>query len=55
MSSIMVTELDNIFNSTYKEKEVEFKEDPLVLAVSLKDLMDCNPGVYYSLEDLRVL
>jgi hypothetical protein len=55
MSSILVNELDNIFNSTYQEKEVEFKEDPLVLSVSLKDLMDRNPGVYYSLEDLRVL
>jgi hypothetical protein len=55
MSSILVNELDNIFNSTYQEKEVEFKEDPLVLSVSLKDLADRNPGVYYSLEDLRVL
>lgn len=54
MSSILVNELDNIFNSTYKEKETEFKEDPLVLSVSLKDLMDRNPGVYCSLEDLRV-
>ena len=54
MSSILVNELDNIFNSTYQEKEAEFKEDPLVLAVSLKDIMDRNLGSYYSLDDARV-
>jgi hypothetical protein len=54
MSSILVSELDSIFSTTYNEKEISFKEDPLVLAVSLKDLMDSNPGSYYSLEDLRV-
>jgi hypothetical protein len=43
-----------VFNATFKEKEVEFKEDPLVLAVALKDIMSSNPGSYYSLEDPRV-
>lgn len=41
-------------SSTYKESETEFKEDPLVLSVSLKDLVEKNQG-HYSLEDLRVL
>ena len=54
MSSILVSELDSIFSTTYNEKEISFKEDPLVLAVSLKDLMDRSPGSYYSLEDTRV-
>jgi hypothetical protein len=40
--------------SLYNEKEVEFKEDPLVLAVSLKDIMSQNLGSYYSLDDPRV-
>jgi hypothetical protein len=46
--------VNDLFSATYREKDLEFKEDPLVLSVSLKDLMDRNPGVYYSLEDLRV-
>jgi hypothetical protein len=46
--------IDDFSISTYKESEVEFKEDPLVLAVSLKDLMYRSPGSYYSLEDTRV-
>ena len=54
MSSILVSELDSVFSTTYNEKEISFKEDPLVLAVSLKDLMDRSPGSYYSLEDTRV-
>ena len=48
-----VDDLD-IFSSTYKEKETEFKEDPLVLAVSLKELWS-RTGEYISMEDLRVL
>lgn len=52
--NVIVNDLDNIFSATYKEKEVEFKEDPLVLSVSVKDLMDQNPGQFFSLEDTRV-
>jgi len=44
----------NIITSPYNEKETEFKEDPLVLAVSLKDIMVRNLGSYYSLDDTRV-
>ena len=39
---------------TFQEKETEFKEDPLVLAVSLKELWS-RTGEYISMEDLRVL
>jgi hypothetical protein len=52
--NIIVDDLDNIFSATYKENSVEFKEDPLVLAVSVKDLMDRNLGQFFSLEDTRV-
>ena len=52
--NITVNDFDNIFSSDYKEKIVEFKEDPLVLAVSLKELLDNNPHIYYSLEEERV-
>ena len=52
--STIFDDLDSVFNATFKEKEVEFKEDPLVLAVALKDIMSSNPGSYYSLEDPRV-
>jgi hypothetical protein len=52
--NIIVDDLDNIFSATYKENSVEFKEDPLVLAVSVKDLMDQNRGHFFSLEDTRV-
>lgn len=47
-------ELIDPFNQTYQEKEIGFKEDPLVLSVSAKDLLAQNPGTYFSLEDLRV-
>jgi hypothetical protein len=47
-------ELTDPFNQTYKETEVSFKEDPLVLSVSAKDLLSQFPGSYFSLEDLRV-
>jgi hypothetical protein len=46
--------VDDIFSATYKEKETEFKEDPLVLSVAAKDLLAQFPGSYFSLEDLRV-
>ena len=52
--STIFDNLDSVFNATFKEKEVEFKQDPLVLAVALKDIMSSNPGSYYSLEDPRV-
>jgi hypothetical protein len=50
-----VVEDFDIVISSYNEKETDFKEDPLVLAVSLKDIMTRNLGSYYSLEDSRVL
>jgi len=46
--------VDDIFSATYKEKETEFKEDPLVLSVAAKDLVEQCPGQFFSLEDLRV-
>ena len=46
--------VDDIFSATYQEKEIGFKEDPLVLSVAAKDLLAQNPGTYFSLEDLRV-
>ena len=46
-------ELD-IFTSTFKEKNTEFKVDPLVLACSLKDLYEKDQG-YYQLQDPRVI
>jgi hypothetical protein len=43
------------FNSVaYKEKEIEFKEDPLVLACSIQDLVNKTAN-FYSLEDCRVI
>lgn len=44
----------DILSSNYAEREVEFKDDPLVLSVSLKDLLDKTPGSYFSLDDPRV-
>jgi len=52
--NVVVSDLDNIFSATYKEKATEFQEDPLVLSVSLKELMEGNPGSFYSMEDDRV-
>jgi hypothetical protein len=46
--------ISDIFSATYKEKETEFKEDPLVLSVAAKDLVEQCPGQFFSLEDLRV-
>lgn len=54
MNVIQVDDLDSIFSSKYNERETKFEEDPLVLAVSLKNLMDSTVGQYYSLEDSRV-
>ena len=52
--NITVDEVDNIFSSTYKEKETKFEADPLVLAVALKEMFE-ETGVHSSLEDPRVL
>lgn len=46
-------DLLDIFSSTYKEKETEFKVDPLVLACSLKELVEKDQG-YFQLDDPRV-
>jgi hypothetical protein len=46
--------VNDIFSATYKEKETEFKDDPLVLSVAAKDLIEQCPGQFFSLEDLRV-
>ena len=45
----------DLFNSAYKETEKEFNEDPLVLAVSLRDLSKKTEGYHYSLDDSRVV
>lgn len=55
MNISVLDDLDSLFTTTYKEDETVFKEDPLALSVSLKDLMDQLPGTFYSLDDLRVL
>jgi hypothetical protein len=46
--------ISDIFSATYKEKETEFKEDPLVLSVAARDLVEQCPGQFFSLEELRV-
>jgi hypothetical protein len=46
-------DLTDIFSQTYKEPVTIFKEDPLVLATSLKDLYD-KGGTYEDLQSLRV-
>lgn len=43
----------DLFDSKYRDRESEFKEDPLVLSVSLKDYMKKVEG-YFSIEDPRV-
>lgn len=55
MNTVQFDDLISVFSNEYKEKETEFKEDPLVLSVSLKNLMGHNVGQYYSLDDPRVL
>lgn len=54
MNVATVDVVTDLFAQTYQEKETEFKEDPLVLAVSLKELWS-RTGEYISMEDLRVL
>lgn len=52
--NITVDDSISIFSSTYKEEIKEFKDDPLVLACSLKDLVETQQG-YYPLDDPRVI
>ena len=52
--NVTVDDSIDIFTSTYKEKDKVFDVDPLLLSVSLKDLMDEMPGTFYSLDDPRV-
>lgn len=50
-------EITDLFATTYTayaEKETEFKDDPLVLSVSLKEIWT-RTEQYYSIEDERVL
>lgn len=56
MNSITLDNLniDNIY-TVHNERQLDFKEDPLVLSVSLKELMQKNPNSFYSLDDPRVL
>lgn len=49
-----IEDFKGIESLNYKESETEFKEDPLVLACSLKNLVETNQG-HYSLDDSRVL
>ena len=53
--NVTINDLDSLFTSTYKEKEKVFDLDPLVLSVSLKDLMEEMSGAFYSLDDIRVV
>lgn len=52
--SVSVSDEEDIFSSTYKEKETKFEADPLVLAVALKEMID-STGIHSSLDDPRVL
>ena len=53
MVNISVDSFD-IFSTTYREEIKEFKDDPLALACSLKDLFE-QTQCHYSLDDLRVV
>ena len=52
MVNISVDSFD-IFSTTYREEIKEFKDDPLALACSLKDLFE-QTQCHYSLDDPRV-
>lgn len=54
LSNNLVNDFD-IFTSNYIEKEKKFKEDPLVLSVSLRDLSSKTEGCHYSLDDSKVI
>lgn len=51
--NLVVSDDIDIFTSTYKEKDTQFKEDPLVLAVALKEMIG-ETGMHSSLDDPRV-
>lgn len=53
----MSTVLDDfgIFEQTYVEKIKNIKEDPLVISCVIKRLTLENEGIYYSLEDHRII
>ncbi len=56
MSTLQINDLMSIFDSKIKDERItEFKEDPLVLAVSLKTLQEQGVSDFWSLEDPRVL
>jgi hypothetical protein len=50
----MNIDFSDVFSKTYQEKQIEFKDDPLVLSVAARDLVAQFPGQFFSLEDLRV-
>lgn len=52
--NITVDDSISIFSSTYKEEIKEFKDDPMVLACSLKELVETQQN-FYPLDDLRVI
>jgi hypothetical protein len=52
--NVTLEEFD-LFEKTYVEKSKTLKEDPLVLSCVVKRLSTENEGVYYSLEDERLL
>ncbi len=56
MATLQINDLMSIFDSKTKDERItEFKEDPLVLAVSLKTLQEQGVSDFWSLEDPRVL
>jgi hypothetical protein len=50
MSTIQLDNLISGFSSVYREKAVEFKEDPLVLACVVKHLLEKDRNSFHSLE-----
>jgi hypothetical protein len=48
-----IEDFKKIESNSYVENEIVFKDDPLALACSLKNLVETNNG-HYSLDDLRV-
>ncbi len=56
MGTLQINDLMSIFDSKTKDERItEFKEDPLVLSVSLKTLQEQGVSDFWSLEDPRVL
>lgn len=54
MNVIETNEPFDFSNLTYRELQIDFKEDPLVLSCSAKELIEKSNG-FYNLEDPRVL